>query len=227
MGEEALQNVLRKKKYNFSDFYNDEVLGRVYDEYKLSDKDELHLDIGSGKLNATTVINFAMDDNVSKEEEIVNRILNGTTKEVNISTDVIVSGIDKVKTSLASCCSPIKGDQIIGYITKGNGITIHRACCHNIDDSKRTIDVFWNSSINKKFPTTILIHAEYSDKLLIDIVNKSSLDNVSVEGINVLSKGNIYIYQAEILVTDIDALRKYMDDLYLISNIKKVERIIK
>ena len=74
---------------------------------------------------------------------------------------------------------------------------------------------------------TILIHAEYSDKLLLDIINKSSLDNNSVEGINVLSKGNIYIYQAEVLVNDVDVLKKYMDDLYSISNIKKIERIIK
>ncbi len=227
LGEEAIQNILRKKKYNFNDFYNDEVLEKIYDEYKLSNKDELHLDIGSGKLNAVTVVNFAMGENASKEDAIVNRVLNNTPKEIDIDTDVIVSGIDRIKTQLASCCSPVKGDKIIGYITKGNGITIHRTCCHNIDDSERTIDVFWNDSVNRKFMATILIHAEYSDKLLLDIINKSSLDNVSVEGINVLSKGNIYIYQAEVLVNDVDVLKKYMDDLYSISNIKKIERIIK
>lgn len=227
MGEELLQAALRKKKCDFSSLYNDETLQKLYDAYKVSSKEELYLDIGSGKINATSALNFVLDDNVSKEEEIVNKILNGTAKEVSIDSDIIVSGIDKVKTSLAGCCSPIKGDKIIGYITKGNGIVVHREECHNIEPGNRTIYVDWNQSIEKKFPTTILIHAEYSDKLLLDIVNKSSLDNVSVEGINVLSKGNIYIYQAEILVSSVEKLKKYMDDLYLISNIKKVERIMK
>lgn len=226
-GEELLQNAIRKKKMDFQTFYGDEILNKVFNEYKISSKDELYFDIGSGKLNATAILNFVTDESVSKEEEIVNRILNGTSKEIEITSDIIVPGIDKIKTQLASCCTPIKGDEIIGYISKGKGITVHRRKCHNIENNERVIDVFWNDSINKKFPTTILIHAEYNDKLLLDIINKSSLDNVSVEGINVLSKGSVYIYQAEIMVTDTDTLRKYIDDLYLIPNIRKVERIIK
>ena len=55
-----------------------------------------------------------------------------TTKVVDSNADVIVAGIDKVKVSLANCCNPIPGDEIIGYITKGNGITVHRKACHNL-----------------------------------------------------------------------------------------------
>lgn len=227
MGEELLQAALRKKRCDFSIINNEEYLQKIYDTYKVSNKEQLYLDIGSGKINAMSVVNHISEDTISKEDEIVNKILNGTTKEVNIDADVIVSGVDRIKTSLAGCCNPIKGDKIIGYITKGNGIVVHRKECHNIEYGDRTIHVEWNNLIDKKFPSTILIHASYSDKLLLDIVNKSSLDNVSVEGISVLSKGDTYIYQAEILVSNIENLKKYMDDLIMMPNIKKVERIIK
>lgn len=61
-----------------------------------------------------------------------------------IKADVIVEGIDDIKVNIASCYKPVPGDNISGYITKGNGITIHRTLCPNItDETERTIDVHW------------------------------------------------------------------------------------
>ena len=71
---------------------------------------------------------------------------------IDIKNDVLVDGIDEIKVSLASCCNPIKGDSIVGYISRGNGVIVHNKKCHNIALlDERLIDVKWNKKIDKKF----------------------------------------------------------------------------
>lgn len=71
---------------------------------------------------------------------------------------------------------PIKGDDIIGYITKGHGITVHRGICHNIANiEERIVNVSWNENIDKKWPTSIIIESEQKENLLLEIIGKQLL----------------------------------------------------
>ena len=104
--------------------------------------------------NNTVVDSFAINEQKTGKKRIIE--LNNTAKKVILKptsndSDIVVAGIDKVKVNLANCCNPIYGDPIVGYITKGNGISVHRLHCHNLEMlENRTLDVKWNSNINKK-----------------------------------------------------------------------------
>ena len=80
-----------------------------------------------------SVINIINKETKSKEEILLNKIGN-TNVTTNIKNDIIVAGVDEIKVTLANCCTPVKDDEVIGYITKGNGIVVHRTNCHNIMD---------------------------------------------------------------------------------------------
>jgi len=228
-GNELLKKELRKKKLVFNEVLNEQNLEKILNELKLKDIDDLYFNLGTGKYSVGHIINILTDNFKPKEEYMLDKVGNKEVKNVNVKNNIIVSGIDDIKINLASCCKPVKDDEIIGFITKGNGISIHRKNCHNIFDlDERLIDVKWNENItNKKYPTTITIHSETLKNPLLDVITKAANNNINIENINTVSKSSITVYEVTILVSDYENLNKFINDLYNLTYIKKVERIIK
>ncbi len=228
MGEEVLKRELKRKKLSQTEYFNEKVIKRILEELKLKDLEELYFSIGSNKYTVGHIINLILDEEDTKKEDVVDKVIVKENKTTNIKNDILVEGIDDIKVNIASCCKPIKGDDIIGYITKGNGISIHRKNCHNIINiDERLVNVRWNPNITKKYPTTITIHAEVVKNPLLDIITKAANNGVNIENINTVSKSSITVYEVTVLATDKETLDKFINDLYNLDFIKKVERLIK
>ena len=126
-----------------------------------------------------------------------------------MDADIIVSGIDKVKVNLANCCCPVFGDDIIGYITKGNGITVHRTNCHNLEMLEtRTLEVHWNTNVNKRYLTNLLIYSNSHENHMLSLIQTISNMNVSVDSIKTMSKTDAILYEASVYVTGLEQLTK-------------------
>ena len=221
-GKDSLEKELRKKKLSISEFLSDENLKDIYEEFKLDTLDDLYLSIGNGKISPLSVINFIVKD----QEVAAPKVVKVTSK--NMDADIIVSGIDKVKVNLANCCCPVYGDDIIGYITKGNGITVHRTNCHNLEMlESRTLEVHWNTNVNKRYLTNILIYSNSQDNHMLDLMQTISNMNVSVDGINMMSKVGSILYSASIYVTGLDQLTKLFSNLEKQPYIDHVERLMR
>ena len=129
--------------------------------------------------------------------------------------------------NLSGCCKPIPGDKIVGYITKGSGITIHRTICKNITDlNERLIKVKWNPEISKKYFTDIIIHTNTSDNLL-DILTKASLNNITIDSVSTINKSEYKAYKLTILVENTEKLNKFMIDLTNLPFTLNVDRLLK
>ncbi len=223
-GEDLLNKELRKRKLSNAVFM--ENIDKILDELKCADINELYINIGNNKYTPIQVVNIITDDNITKEEIILNKTKDKEVILPNIKNDIKVEGIDDIKVNIASCCKPIKGDRIVGYITKGNGITVHRMVCPNVSElNERLIEVKWNDT-NKKYPTSLLIKS-LDNNILMNIVAKTSNTDITIESIKSLSSGNDYIYQITVLVENKERLTKYMNDLNMIPNVLSVERLIK
>ena len=147
-------------------------------------------------------------------------------KKQTIKNDILVEGMNEIKVSLSGCCKPIPGDNIIGYITKGSGITVHRSSCKNIIDlDERLINVKWNDGLNKKFPTDLLVYTTPHDNLL-DIITKASSNNITIDSVTTITKSDLKIYSLTVLVENTSRLDKFIKDLNNLSDISKVERQI-
>lgn len=224
-GEEILQKELRKKKISFSDFLTDENIDKIINELKLGSIEEAYINIGNNKLSAIAVINIITDSNDKKEDIILKKIIK--EENVNLKNDVIVAGIDDIKISLASCCKPVPGDRIIGYITKGYGISIHRMACPNVSDLEdRTIDVKWND-LNKKYSTGVLIRTEKSENILLEIVSKASNNNINIQSINTINNEDDIVFDLLVLVDGIERLSKFINDVRIMPKVIEAERKIK
>ena len=132
-GEDLLKEELRKKKISVTDFLSNDNIDKVLKELKLSSLEELYTLLGSNKITPISVINSIKEPTETKEEIILKKT-NNRTINPDTNTGIIVEGIDEIKVNIASCCKPIPGDDIVGYITKGNGISVHRIICPNISD---------------------------------------------------------------------------------------------
>ena len=222
-GKYSLEKELRKRKLVFSEFLTDENIKKICEAIKVDTLEEVYLSIGNGKQTVNGVINI-----IDKYEEVpAPKIVKVETTKTK-DADIIVSGIDKVKVNLASCCSPVYGDEIVGYITKGNGITVHRINCHNLEMLEdRTVEVKWNEKSNKRYLSYLLVHTNDSENHMLDLVQTISMMNVSVDGIKIMSKGEKSIYEIACFTTGLEQLDKLILTLNKNKFIEKVEREIR
>lgn len=222
-GMEILENALRRKNLPFNDTI-DANLNQILDTLKLHDLDDLYISLGSGKFTPSAVMRV-----INKKEDPKEKILkksNQSVKKQAIKNDVLVEGMNEIKVTLSGCCKPIPGDNIIGYITKGSGITIHRSSCKNIIDlDERLINVKWNNEVTKKFPTDLIIYTDTNDNLL-NIITTAGTDNVMIESVTTISKSEFKIYSLTVLVENTDKLNKFIKDLNNLKFVNKIERQI-
>ncbi len=229
LGEELLEKELRKRKIPNNEFLSNENIAKLLEIYKFKEFNDLLVSIGNNNLQVGAVINSILEENRETKEEIILRNkVNAVVEKAHIKNDILVEGVDDIKVNLAFCCNPVPEDRIVGYITKGSGITVHRAMCPNVKElEERTIDVKWNKQPDKKYPTNIVIHALKSEDLLLKIIAKTTKSNVSVKSINTYANAEDNVYEITVLVETKTDLVKFMNDLRQMKNIIDVERLIK
>lgn len=219
-GKDTLEKELRKKKLSFNDFWSDENRKTIYHELKALNDDDVYLQIGNGKVSAASVIHTVYKQDEEKPKKVV------VPKASD--ADVLVDGIDKVKVTLSNCCNPIPGDAIVGYITRGNGITVHRTNCHNVAFlEERLVQVKWNENKGKKYLTTIVIYSNTRENRLLDLIQKMSLLDVQADNVISRNRGDDAIYEMDVYVRDTNHVNRLILDLEKLPYILKVERIIK
>lgn len=224
-GKDLFQKEIRRRKLPINDVTSK--IDNILRELRIQDENELYIGIGTGKYSPLTVVDLAFkDDELNKEDFLLEKIEKYRDSVIDIKNDILVDGIDEIKVTLASCCHPIKGDDIVGYISRGNGIVVHNSKCHNVSDiDDRIITVKWNDKIDKKFKTVINILGVKKDSLLLDIISRTSGLGITIVKINTITKTDNNIYELTIEVKDLELLKKYIKDLKQNKDILKIERV--
>lgn len=226
-GEEILTKELRKRKIAFNDFLTDDNVDKILKEYKYTNLDELYINLGNNKQSIQTVMHLIYEENESKEDLILKKVQSNNLN-VNIKNDIIVNNIGDIKVNLASCCKPVPGDRIVGYITKGYGISVHRMVCPNVSELEELIiDVKWNEIKDKKYQASIIVRSLKDNNMLLNIISKASNSNISIQSVNTYINDNDTVYDLIILVENKTILSKFMNDIRSTENILEVERNIK
>ncbi|MBQ2639375.1 MAG: bifunctional (p)ppGpp synthetase/guanosine-3',5'-bis(diphosphate) 3'-pyrophosphohydrolase [Bacilli bacterium] len=220
-GKYNLEKTLRKRKIPLKEFFTDENIEKICEELKVKNLDEIYLVVGNGKNSPNSVINV-----IHKQEDKNPKVVKVTSKDKE--ADIIVSGIDKVRVNLANCCMPVYGDDIIGYITKGNGINVHRSNCHNLSMlENRNVEVNWNDNTNNRYLAILLVYSNTLDNHIVDLIQAISMLNVNVDGIKTINKTEQLTYEAHLYVNSLEQLNKVILALDKIKYVIKVERLMR
>ena len=220
-GKYILDKALKKRKIPLSEFYKDDNIKTICKEVKdFKSIEDIFLNIGNEKTTPNSVINIIYKEDTKPVEKKAIKI-----DDKALDTDIIVSGIDKVKVNLAHCCYPVYGDEIIGYITKTSGISVHRVNCRNLDEvDERLVDVAWGKNSNKKYLSYLMIYSKSRENHMIDILQTLSGMNLSIEEAKVINKDYNLVYQISIYVNGKDQLEKIILSLSNNKFIENVER---
>ena len=220
-GQEMLNSELRKNNMAINSSLSSKNVLLILNELKVQNINELYINIGSGKISPLSVIRVLKGNDEGNEKAKINNV---NKVKQNSKNDVLVEGLDDVKVNLSGCCKPIPGDKIIGYITKGSGITVHRITCGNITSlDDRLVKVKWNNTDGKKYFTDIIVHTNTSDNLL-DIITRASYNSIGIDSVSTINKSEYKIYSLTVLVSNLEALNKFIVDLNNLPFTLSVER---
>lgn len=219
-GKSLLEKELRRKKISSVEFLKPDNIKEILKNLKLDTIEDLYLNIGNNKFSVKSVVKNKDEESNEQKKEIKVKVL-------DTDNDIIVGNTKNIQTHIANCCLPIPGDDIIGFITKGSGISIHRKNCLNINDmDDRVINANWNTKIKNKYYSDIVIYTNTKDNKIVDIVQTSASMNIQIESINLLNKSDKNIYSLEVVISSLDEMNKYLKELRKIQNVVEVERIM-
>lgn len=204
----------------------------VAKHFKLGKPDELFASLGRGDITSGQVASALHELFVPKDEQIIPLV---TPKPVNKKTsksdEIRVRGVGNLLTSFSNCCKPVPGDDIIGFITRGQGVSIHRKDCTNIinleqDKINRLIEVEWGGDLEKTYPVSIHIKAIDRHGLLRDVSKVLADDKVDVIGVNTMSDKDEQMANMRITVelSDLQQLNRIMDKISQLQNVIEVGR---
>lgn len=225
VGYDLLINEIKKRHLNETEVLDEELVKNTFKE--INSLDELYISVSTLKYTPTIIMNRLESALNPKNDDVVDKLL--ANEEIFKNTEkgkILIAGAGDILTSLASCCNPVLGDEIVGYITKGNGIKVHRKGCKNLDmESDRIIEAQWNENLSEKFVTTITIFIDSSNDNLINILSLATKDEINIVSIN--NKGIVKdeeVYDLVCKVKNIEVLNKFMTSLEGLDFVSKVSR---
>ena len=235
-GTTAIDKELKRLGLSHDKLFKTDYINPMLNRYKYKDIEEMYAAVGFGANSATKVIARMLIEyrKDHKEEEIEEKLeeLSKTKSERKIkpsSNGIVVKGIDNCLVKLSKCCNPLPGDEIIGYITKGRGVSVHRKDCVNVKDllkeENRIIDVSWVEEKQASYNVDIEISANDRSGLLADITKALSTAKANIVGINAKTgKDRIAIIELTLETKNIDELNSILKAVRKVDSVYEVTR---
>ncbi len=218
-GKNILEAELRKRKMAFNEVLTPETIEKLIKDLKVKDLDEIYLSIGSLRFTAGYIINLTKADRHEVDDALFERKL--SIPKINYKSDILVEGNSDIMVNIAKCCMPIKGDEIVGFITKGQGISVHKKGCSNVpDNSERVVDVSWNMDASNYYFTNIYVYVAAGFDLLVNIITEVGKLGCIVRSCNTKEFDNKTMYEINIRIKDKVELDNVM------KNIRKIHNVI-
>ena len=228
IGKEMLEKEIRRRKLSFSEVLTDEHLNKVLKDTHTTDLEDLYLSVGSLRFTAGYIIDLIYEDKKNVMDIYLGKVSNRTNlSNKAIKGDIIVAGTDDILVTIATCCKPIKGDPIVGYITKGEGIAVHKKDCQNIKSSTRLIDVEWNMSSESSYLTDLTIKVLKGKNQLLDIITKASQKDVYIESVKTYEDDDSTTFAVTVKTNNANQLENFISDLKSLPFLIEVGRMSK
>ncbi len=224
LGREICEKAFRKHRLNFHEALNRAEMQSIAADFNFKTVDDLIANVGYGKITPLQIIRrLTEDQRPRKEENLINRFIGRRRdKKKHEEQGVVVDGMDDILIRFAQCCQPVPGDPIIGYITQGSGVTIHRKGCINAMklSPEREINVEWKKDTAGTFPVKLKFRAKDRIGLLAEITSVISQADANIVDVQLESLPNKTVTAS---FTISIANRSHLDTV--ISKLKKVNAI--
>ena len=235
-GKDILDKEIKKIGMSHSDLFKPEWIQVVLNRYNYNTVDDMYASIGFGGISPNKIITRLLEEYKKEheedtiEEKIQELVTERLRKQKIPKSGVVVKGIDNCLVKFSKCCNPVPGDDIIGYITKGRGVSIHRKDCTNLKDllseEERIIEVEWyNENEKAEYNVDIQVLANDRTGLLSDVVKEITAQKINIMGVNTrTSKDRIATINATLEVQGIEQLNQVIKQIRKVDSVYEVTR---
>ncbi len=180
MGKEEFQKELHTRKKSVT--VNDKVVFELFQHKGIKSVEDLYYEIGKNTITPQTAISTLVGEEKYSEKDLIESINRKQVQRQKSDSNIYVEGLENPSIKLSNCCSPIPGDRITGYISKGSGIAVHRTRCNNLQnlDEGRYIEVSWGDDFSAIYGVNLKIIVNNRDNILADIINTSTAHSAKV-----------------------------------------------
>jgi GTP pyrophosphokinase len=240
-GLEMLEDELKHNELSLEDVQGEEIMTPVLKRLSYATPEDMYAAIGYGGVTAARVANRLRDEQKSamaEKKSVLDRVSAAAErreerakKEGKAVHGILVEGLDNCLVKFSRCCTPVPGDEIIGFITRGQGVSIHRKDCENYlrrtrdqVDAGRWIHVSWASQITDSYVTIITIAAKDRSGLVMDIATVLNSLNAKVRNLSARDDGGLALVNISLEVKSVSELRQIMNRLASIPSVTEVTR---
>ena len=234
-GKELIEKEVKRIGFSHTELFKNEYIEPMLDRYKYKNLDEMYAAVGFGANSSGKVISRMLqeyrkehqEENIEEKLEELNKLKNRKEKVSN--SGVVVKGIDNCLVKLSKCCNPLPGDEIIGYITKGRGVSVHRKDCVNVEallsEENRIIDIKWYEEAKENYNVTVQVFANDRTGLLVDVLNVIKDTKAKLMGVNTkTTKERIAIMDVNVEIENIEELNKLIKVIRKVDSVYEVRR---
>ena len=233
-GKDMLEKEAKRINIPFTSLFREKWLAAFYKKYTLSDIDDLYASVGFGGLSAQKVVMHLREEYLKEQRKNLPKEARTThaIRKKNNTSGIEVKGIDNCLVRLSKCCNPVPGDEIVGFITKGRGVSVHRADCPNIqpsalseEDQNRFIIVDWCGEKSKSYVATLRVDAEDTTGIMMRItavIADMGIECVSINARRMKDRTSVMTFGLEI--SDTDDLNRAITKISQISGVSSVTR---
>ena len=234
-GKEAVEREIKRIGMSHAELFKPQYVQAALDRYKYTNMDDLYASIGFGAISQNKIISRMLEEyrKEHKEEDIEEKIEELVQTKASHSrpskAGIVVKGIDNCLVKLSKCCNPLPGDAIVGYITKGRGVSVHRADCINakqlVSEENRLIDVSWYNQGKEKYDVEVEVLANDRKGLLSDVIKKVDDTKALLMGVNTkTTRERVAIMDLSLEIKDLEELNKVLKALRTVDSVYDVRR---
>lgn len=234
-GKDLIEKEIKKIGMKHDDLFKPEFVQAALNRYKFNSVEDMFASVGFGSISQGKIIARILEEyrKVHHEENLEKTLeelsKERVHKEKPSQNGVVVKGIDNCLVKLSKCCNPVPGDEIVGYITKGRGVSVHRADCVNVksllSEENRMIDVYWYANNKTTYNVDIEIYANDRAGLLSEIIAEVSNNKCKLMAISSRStKEKLAITELTVEVEDVEQLNRILKALRKIDSVYEVKR---
>ncbi len=239
-GKESIDRELKKQGFTYNQLFKSEWVDVMLKKYNFNSVEDVFSAVGYGGIGASKVVSRLKEEykktlKPDELEELEKELLARQEKEKEKKkkaipeNGIIVKGIDNCLVRLSRCCNPVPGDQIIGYITRGRGVSVHRSDCTNVSGSQgedeRLIEVKWYTSSNVAYKADITVMANDRTALLMEITNTTAEAKIPLKAMNArTTRDQIAIINLTLEIIDTEQLDKIIKRLKKVDGVFEVTR---
>jgi len=228
LGRDLLEKEFRKRNLKYGQFIKSDEIKQIFEDYSLSSLDDLLAMVGYFKLSPKKVVNYLLPE--PEEEEKADEKAEQADKikaRPKSSMGISLTGIEDIMVRFGKCCDPIPGDEILGFVSRGRGITVHKADCPNIQgaEADRLVDLEWNIKERHTYPVHMRVVCKDKKGALAEISAVIASFDVNISQAHVDTGDLSAVFNFRVDVSDLNQFNKVVSAIKRIKNVQSVERI--